>query len=824
MDMRFALSTIATMLSVAVGEKCGYVRGPLAATNDTVVIKLDCNQSATSSHFVPPLQLRYDVTHVALQLLHCRTVPVGLFTNATDHLTSVTVASEDAVQLLEGTFEGLERISEFRLIGFTALKNLSRSVLKPLRNIRTVILDGFGRDRIELPDLGRVIRKLSGTPIRRLILNRIKGNSFFHQIMQINNFRISNVSVKELIITNAPLNYEGSIHRAFPDLVCFCGGGLLDEQTAVTFPALWELLFLSDQLKELVVYRPKFLPRRSPTKNGYNTPVKHFIRSVLMISKVAILYPDLLNYFHHIPHSEDCALGCVFKIGANMSTLCMNDLSTLASSKKPICVQENNLLSLDFTGSRLPGTIPMLIGLKKLEYLSLENTFIRSLPTAFLQHYPSLKVLKLSRLGIDDYIRSNDENLFGSCPTLSEIYLDACNMTKIPTKIFSKSVSLQHIDLSKNYLRTVDLDLQSCTRLDSLNFSSNNMECITEMSMRQLTQLALRKTGENKLLVDLSHNKLHCLCNVTHFVKWLQRLPAEWNIQFHGFDRYTCLYPNGSSVRVSEVVIDELEQQCSVIQTLVNGSDCPCDEEKRRRLQHVRVHLDRFLCRNDDGDLVSMNRRPFPSCFNAYLRASFIAPVVVGAILGIAFLITVGLLIYYRNSKPVRQVRECLEMNPVRFVRTAIQYVMMHNREEEPAIFRFDVIVFVQDDEQGCIHHHFVQALQGKRKLITRDDFLPGAAEVDAMVECIRDCRWVVPVLTSSFLSDHVCVDFISRVQFSRPHALIPVVWEQSLAVTDISVAELLRTGDPLYWPGDEATQEDQRNFWSSLLEKTAPL
>ena len=76
----FALPVISILLSVVVCDNCGYVRGPLAATNDTVVIKLDCRQSESLSHNVP-LQLRDSVTHVAVQLAHCHTVPVGLFTN-----------------------------------------------------------------------------------------------------------------------------------------------------------------------------------------------------------------------------------------------------------------------------------------------------------------------------------------------------------------------------------------------------------------------------------------------------------------------------------------------------------------------------------------------------------------------------------------------------------------------------------------------------------------------------------------------------------------------------------------------------------------------
>jgi len=169
-------------------------------------------------------------------------------------------------------------------------------------------------------------------------------------------------------------------------------------------------------------------------------------------------------------------------------------------------------------------------------------------------------------------------------------------------------------------------------------------------------------------------------------------------------------------------------------------------------------------------------------------------------------------------------VRECLEMNPVHFVRTALQYVMMHNHMEEETSFRYDIMVFVQDDDRSRIHTQFIAALQKVRRFITRDDFLPGVAEVDAMVESIRVCQWIVAVLTSNFLSDPVCVDFISRVQFSRPHALIPVVWEQSLVVTDVSIEDLLRTGEPLYWPGDLAAPEDKRNFWTSLTERTISL
>ena len=254
------------------------------------------------------------------------------------------------------------------------------------------------------------------------------------------------------------------------------------------------------------------------------------------------------------------------------------------------------------------------------------------------------------------------------------------------------------------------------------------------------------------------------------------------------------------------------------------SSDCPCDEETQSRLRDIRMSLNGFFCKKSDGDLFEMINVIFPSCleFNQFSSPTFIVPVVVGGILLITVLITIGLLYYKGYRKPARQIRECLEMNPVHFVRAALQYVMLHNRAEDDAQFDLDIIVFAQDDDCSAVHNHFIGALIGKRKMITRDDFRPGVPLVEAMEECIRVCRWIVPVITSNFLSDPLSLDFLSRAQFSRPHALIPIIWEQALAVTDVSVAGLLPIGDPLKWPGDLAADEDKHKFWTSLLERTA--
>ena len=397
----------------------------------------------------------------------------------------------------------------------------------------------------------------------------------------------------------------------------------------------------------------------------------------------------------------------------------------------------------------------------------------------------------------------------------------------IPSVAFSRLFHLQRIDLSNNFLQTFDVNLDKLTELSVINLRSNNLTNFSQERINQLNKLSRNRSKADPLLIDFSLNSLSCQCNSIYFIKWLKQSAAKNNIRFQEIENYRCSYPNGSIVCLSDVSVSDLEQKCSVMDKFVNASsDCPCDEDTQRRLRGIRMSLKGFFCKKDNGNLFEMNNLIFPSCveFDPFTSATFIVPVVIGGILLITVLITVGLLYYNRQRKPIRQIQACLQMQPVHFVRAAMQYVMLHNRAEQNVEFDLDVIVFAQDDDRGAVHNHFIAALMGKRKMITRDDYLAGVPLVDAMEESIRLCRWIVPVLTDNFLADHVCLDFVSRGQFSRPHAIIPIIWQHALVVTDVSVAELLRIRDSLYWPGDLALPNDKSMFWSSLLERTASL
>ena len=826
MEKCFSFLTMAAMLSLATSETCGYVRRPLAAMKDTVVIHIDCKQ------FHPPsLPFGHNVTRVAVQLRNCHTVPSGLFSRVADKLTSVSVASKDTVQLPEGTFDGRGSIQELRILGFGKVLNVSRSLFVPLLSIETLILDRFCRSHIALSYLGSMIQKLSNTPLKRIVLNDIRdiaATSFEERrTFRSDDFTIRNASVKELVISDTSVTYEGSIRKAFPHLDCF-HSSIGNVRAEKTYPATWDLVMLSNTLKEIVLCRSKDVP----FSNLLNvTLTQYFPLHVEILEH----YPELnlKSYFLDRPTTKICAANLKFKAGANISRITLNRVGFLVERMdKPLCVEESNKIEyLDFAGSPMPTYFAGFRGLLKIKYLNLENTHINSLANDFLHYLPSLEVLKLGTLDIRNFITSTDSNFFAFSNALKEVYLDSCQLMNIPVDLFSRLSTLEQLDLSRNSLQDVVLDLRNCTELKTLNISNNNISSIAEANLIQLNELALKKPAGNSLVIDFTNNRLHCLCNSTHFVDWLLRSPNRSNIKFVDFSSYSCLHPNGSVLPVSATSAREIDQQCAVLDTLKNNSHCPCEEEQRERLSHVRMSLDGFFCTNDLGHLVPMSNQPFLPCFktptlndpNPYIRASFIAPVTLVALLGITMIVLIVLLYRNRHSRRVKQVRECLEMNPARFLRVALQYVMLQNHHaEQDDEFRYDLMIFAQDDDRGRVHHRFIEALTPRnRTLITRDDFRPGAPAVDAMAECIRVCRSIVVVLTSNFTLDPVCMDFLSKVRFSRPHALLPIIWEQPLVAIDLAMDDLLRTGDPLYWPGDQAALEDKRTFWESVLERT---
>lgn len=153
-----------------------------------------------------------------------------------------------------------------------------------------------------------------------------------------------------------------------------------------------------------------------------------------------------------------------------------------------------------------------------------------------------------------------------------------------------------------------------------------------------------------------------------------------------------------------------------------------------------------------------------------------------------------------------------------RIVRLGIQHMLFQNRDD-PDNFRHDVFVYIHDDPEDAVRGLFDTHLSPHRRVLHHADFRSGL-KLDTLLEDVRTSRWLVPVLSPKFVDDGECCHFLARAQYSRPHAIVPVVWRK-FHTNDLTISSLLDTAEPIKWPGDQASDVDKAAFWKTLLERT---
>lgn len=799
-----SLNVILFLLLTVVGievlcEECAFIPGPVTVSNDTTVITVDCDHPA-------PVDATGDNKGMTIYLQNCVIVPIGLFFNVNTGLSTVTVVSKQTEVLLEGTFEGLLNIAELRLEGFENLHFLSTTVFRPLRNLKRLILMGFGAHALSYAKLGAALSELSGTPLRRIVMHEIHSAENAEKVVNLTAlFRLQNVNIKELAFSNNVITgISGQFSNALPDLSHICIGTNAGYY-AVIKVLLDAWLFLGS-LTDMTVYAVPDTVGMLPC--GETIPELDL--SFLNIT-VALLR-----------HRESrCYREVRFPLPRRLRRLTLHEIKLTTDwheEYNPICFEYNNNVEyLDMAGSLLPTNSTQITGLVNLKYLDLQNTGMTFLPDDFLHYFPKLERIYLDHLSLMAWIKHVNSSFFGNCLTLKEIHMGNCMLTTIPFDTFTLLPSLETLNLSSNFLWAFDVSFSNSSNLTYLDLSNNALFTLSQDALNEMDRIAqLRLQAGEMLTVDLRKNRLSCLCNSTHLVRQLQNWAVNREANIPGFEMYTCRYVNGSMIVMSQIDVDQSVTRCSVLNEFKNGSDCPCDDDLRRRLELIRMSLHGYFCRTSNGKLVPMATHSLPDCLNMFITATFLAPVVVVCVLVLALVITLIFLYRYRNTPKVYRVIERLSMPSI--VRRGIQYTMAQHRDD-PSSFTHDVFLYIADSEQNVVQHLFNTEFCPNRRVRRHDDFIVGL-KIETLLKNVQTCRWLMPVLTQNFVDNGECCDFIARAQSSRPHAIVPVVWAP-FYTKKLSITILLDMAEPVTWPGDSASDVDKAEFWKTLLERT---
>ena len=207
----------------------------------------------------------------------------------------------------------------------------------------------------------------------------------------------------------------------------------------------------------------------------------------------------------------------------------------------------NNIIYLNFSGSRSSGIGDLVYGLDNLQVLDASRCGMSVMPDRFLLPFPNLKVLLLA---------GND------IPNIIDVVRTATRNTC--WKYFNDFTHLEILDLRGNYLKHVDLVLSCLVSLSHLDLSSNALQKVDSAFISEVNGLSNRNSSTFQVI--LNDNPFVCGCQSIESVGFLQGSTA---ISSNGNNTESanavmgCLYLNETSFDVRDVSISRLKQDCA---------------------------------------------------------------------------------------------------------------------------------------------------------------------------------------------------------------------------------------------------------------------
>lgn len=787
-------------------EDCNVFADYDVSPANYLTLNAHCDEST------PPLEVQVEKIVITLNKSCVGSLQVKILISNATSLTYVYIwDSFNTIEYLNGSsFEDFINVREMNLVGFEKLRYLSGDVFQPLKAIERLFLKGFGFTFLQHKDIGLALAGLSGTPLTVIVMDSIHGVLSQGEVLDLSDlFQIRNVSIQTWVYSNNFVSaYTGMASEVLPDLRYFCIGisGPVNYLSYAEF--VLDLLIRSKNLTDFVMYSlTAFL---NPNHDDWA------MKGLKLLS--TNLYSNLTQYAN-----PDCNLGIEFPLTPTLQRLELRGNLVYYPQGGTACIyQRNALLSASLSNDDLNGVMPIVKGMQWLKDVTIRNMNVAIIPMDFFKPLLSVETFRVSQLSLGSFVATLNNSFFGYRPTLRIVEMSNCDLIKLPKQTFELLSNMYWLDLSFNKLSEFDVSLDCRGSLSVLDLSHNALRTLPAAVIQCLSAVAETTRMKNdKLTVNLTGNTMSCLCDNIYFVRWITTSAGGNTIYFPNIDSYECILPNNSRTSIHRVNVVELENDCEVLQRMRNESDCPCDDITRDQLKRIPLSLEGYYCRTVHGEQVPMSGS-LTACINFYLRAQFLAPVIIGCCLAISLVILIILLYRYRHNRHLQPIVECLSIE--RIVGLARRLLMLRSQAEEPASFTDDIFLYVHIDDYE-IERTIAERLSTVRRVFTQTDIVCGGFILEALINSAKQSRWIVPVLTPTSIADPLFILFISDVLVQRPLAIVPIMWTpETVRDTNETIVKMFRLAEPLHWPGDgdeESVNERRDTFWNELLIRT---
>uniref|UniRef100_A0A2C9JYT1 TIR domain-containing protein n=1 Tax=Biomphalaria glabrata TaxID=6526 RepID=A0A2C9JYT1_BIOGL len=224
----------------------------------------------------------------------------------------------------------------------------------------------------------------------------------------------------------------------------------------------------------------------------------------------------------------------------NLTNIEMNEAGLSYKLSYLLVNSSNNVENITLSGNNFVYLLGPIYGFKKLKFLDLSRSQVRSIFSTFFKNLPTLTYLNLSINLLSRCHRNvKKKYIYEALVNLEVLDLGLNNIDEFTPHILDHLISLKKLFLDYNPLKSFDVNISNMPQLEYLSLRHSRLHRLSVYTMKAIDEHITR--GVN-LSIDMAFNPILCECSNLDFIRWMTASSAF----DPKFESYFCMYSDGS--------------------------------------------------------------------------------------------------------------------------------------------------------------------------------------------------------------------------------------------------------------------------------------